>query len=88
MELEIIVSYTKWRYLKIHRSGCYMGLIFIDTSTDLCFLTGSRRFWKQQSLENREDQDAADLKAHALTKEIFLELLLVFLLGAKDSSSS
>lgn len=27
MELEIIVSYTKWRYLKIHRSGCYMGPI-------------------------------------------------------------
>ncbi len=39
-----------------------------------------------QSLENREDQDAADLKAHALIKEIFLELLLVFLLGAKDSN--
>lgn len=39
-----------------------------------------------QSLENREDQDAADLKAHALTKEIFLELLLVSLLGAKDSN--
>jgi hypothetical protein len=39
-----------------------------------------------QSLENREDQDAADFKAHALTKEIFLELLLVSLLGAKDSN--
>jgi hypothetical protein len=35
-----------------------------------------------QRLENREGQDAADLKAHALTKE----LLLVFLLGGKDSN--
>ncbi len=42
MELEIIVSYTKWRYFKIHRSGCYICPIFIDTSTDLCFCLSLR----------------------------------------------